>query len=68
MREQFQPELDVRANRYIWYGTRQLFHGLTLTFRETSAGVFAAHSYNFSPTTSTFIGRMRSADMDQSGF
>ena len=53
--EQFQPELDIRANRYIWYGTHQLFHGLTLTFRENSAGTFAAHSYKFSPTTSTFI-------------
>ena len=53
--EQFQPELDFRANRYIWYGTHQLFHGLTLTFRENTAGVFAAHSYKFSPTTSTFI-------------
>ncbi len=53
--EQFQPELDLRANRYIWYGTNQLFHGLTLTFRENDAGVFAAHSYKFNPTTSTFI-------------
>src|SRR4026209_257384 len=53
--EQFQPELDLRANRYIWSGTHQLFHGLTLTFRENSAGTFAAHSYKFSPTTSTFI-------------
>ena len=53
--EQFQPELDSRANRYIWYGTNQLFHGLTLTFRENEAGVFAAHSYKFNPTTSTFI-------------
>ena len=53
--EQFQPELDLRTNRYIWYGTHQLFHGLTLTFRENASGVFAAHSYKFSPTTSTFI-------------
>jgi anthraniloyl-CoA monooxygenase len=53
--EQFQPELDSRANRYIWYGTHQLFHGLTLTFRENNAGVFAAHSYKFNSTTSTFI-------------
>lgn len=53
--EQLQPELDLRTNRYIWYGTNQLFHGLTLTFRENSAGVFAAHSYKFNPTTSTFI-------------
>ena len=52
---QFQPHLDVRPNRYIWYGTNKLFHGLTLTFRENQAGVFAAHSYKFNKTTSTFI-------------
>jgi anthraniloyl-CoA monooxygenase len=53
--EQLQPSLDVRSNRYMWYGTHQLFHGLTLTFRENEAGVFAAHSYKFNQTTSTFI-------------
>src|SRR5437588_1327832 len=53
--ERFQPNLSVRPNKYIWYGTRQLFHGLTLTFRESDAGVFAAHSYKFSPQASTFI-------------
>ena len=52
---EFQPRLDVRPNRYIWYGTNKLFHGLTLTFRENQAGVFAAHSYKFSKSTSTFI-------------
>lgn len=52
---QFGPDLDVRPNRYIWYGTKQLFHGLTLTFRENEAGVFAAHSYKFNRSTSTFI-------------
>ena len=52
---EFQPLLDVRPNRYIWYGTNKLFHGLTLTFRENEAGVFAAHSYKFNKTTSTFI-------------
>jgi anthraniloyl-CoA monooxygenase len=51
----FVPSLDVRPNRYIWYGTNRLFHGLTLTFRENEAGVFAAHSYKFNETTSTFI-------------
>lgn len=52
---EFQPRLDARPNRYIWYGTNKLFHGLTLTFRENDAGVFAAHSYKFNKTTSTFI-------------
>src|SRR6185369_4326266 len=66
--EQFQPELDVRANRYIWYGTNQLFHGLTLTFRENTAGVFAAHSYKFNKTTSTFIVECDPQTWDNAGF
>lgn len=51
----FEPSLSVRHNKYIWYGTHRLFHGLTLTFRESAAGVFAAHSYKFDKQTSTFI-------------
>jgi anthraniloyl-CoA monooxygenase len=53
--EKFHPNLSTRPNKYIWYGTNHLFHGLTLTFRENNAGVFAAHSYKFDKTTSTFI-------------
>jgi len=52
---EFKPDLGARPNKYIWYGTNQLFHGLTLTFRETREGVFAAHSYKFDANTSTFI-------------
>ena len=66
--EQLQPELDLRTNRYIWYGTDQLFHGLTLTFRENNAGVFAAHSYKFNPTTSTFIVECDPHTWDKAGF
>jgi len=51
----FLPSLDVRPNRYIWFGTNRLFHGLTLTFRENEDGVFVAHSYKFNKNTSTFI-------------
>ncbi len=53
--KEFQPSLDLRKNRYIWLGTRQLFDGLTLIFREHEAGLFIAHAYKFSDTTSTFI-------------
>jgi anthraniloyl-CoA monooxygenase len=52
---EFQTDLNVRPNKYIWFGTHQLFHGLTLTFRETGHGLFAAHSYKFDASTSTFI-------------
>lgn len=66
--EAFRPTLDVGRNKYIWYGTRQLFHGLTLTFRESDAGVFAAHSYKFSPQASTFIVECDEETWARSGF
>ena len=66
--ENFNPHLDVRSNRYIWYGTNRLFHGLTLTFRENVAGVFAAHSYKFNSTTSTFIVECDAQTWDEAGF
>ncbi|MBI3541508.1 MAG: FAD-dependent monooxygenase [Deltaproteobacteria bacterium] len=55
--ESFGPSLDLRPNKYIWYGTPRLFHGLTLTFRTNQDGLFIAHSYKFSldPPCSTFI-------------
>jgi len=64
----FVPSLDVRPNRYIWYGTNKLFHGLTLTFRENEAGVFAAHSYKFNQTTSTFIIECDQETWNTAGF
>jgi anthraniloyl-CoA monooxygenase len=66
--EHFGPDLGVRSNRYIWYGTNQLFHGLTLTFRENEAGVFSAHSYKFNQTTSTFIVECDQQTWEQSEF
>lgn len=65
---QFQPDLSERPNKYIWYGTHQLFHGLTLTFRENDSGVFAAHSYKFNSTTSTFIVECDHETWSKAGF
>ncbi|HEY3875131.1 MAG TPA: monooxygenase, partial [Candidatus Kapabacteria bacterium] len=64
----FKPELSTRTNRYIWFGTPHLFHGLTLTFRENSAGVFAAHSYKFNRELSTFIVECDEETWDSAGF
>ena len=66
--ESFRPQLGVGRNRYVWYGTNKLFHGLTLTFREAEAGVFAAHSYKFNRTTSTFIVECDEQTWTQAGF
>jgi anthraniloyl-CoA monooxygenase len=64
----FRPTLDVRTNRYVWYGTPRLFHGLTLTFRDDGAGVFAAHSYKFNDSLSTFIVECDEATWRAAGF
>ncbi len=66
--EHFRPALGAGANKYIWYGTRRLFHGLTLTFRESEAGVFAAHSYKFSKELSTFIVECDEETWARAGF
>jgi len=51
----FLPVIDVRQNKYIWLGTQQSFQGLSMFFRQTEAGLFIAHAYQFSATHSTFI-------------
>ncbi len=60
--------LSSGQNRYIWYGTHKLFHGLTLTFRQNEAGVFAAHSYKFNNDTSTFIVECDEETWNTAGF
>lgn len=65
---EFKPTLSIRPNRYIWYGTPKLFHGLTLTFRQNDAGVFAAHSYKFNKSTSTFIVECDQETWEAAGF
>jgi anthraniloyl-CoA monooxygenase len=66
--DNFRPQIGFAKNRYIWYGTKQLFHGLTLTFRENANQVFAAHSYKFNQTTSTFIVECDEATWAAAGF
>jgi anthraniloyl-CoA monooxygenase len=54
-RATFRPSVETLSNRYVWYGTPQVFDCLTLTFREHRDGVFVAHHYRYGPAASTFI-------------
>lgn len=53
--KEFEPDLVVRPNRYIWLGTKKLYDAFTFDFRKTEHGWFQAHIYKFDDTTSTFI-------------
>ncbi len=64
----FQPSLEMRSNKYIWYGTHQLFDALSLIFRENGDGVFVAHAYRFNRTTSTFIVECDAETWEKSEF
>jgi anthraniloyl-CoA monooxygenase len=54
-RKRFGTQLGLGRNRYIWYGTRAPFGGLTLTFRLEGDDLFMAHSYKYNQDLSTFI-------------
>ena len=54
-RERFEPSLDERPNLLAWYGTTRLFEPLSLIFRQNQDGLIIAHSYQYSPTHSTFL-------------
>ena len=52
----FQPDIDVRACKYIWLGTHQKFDdAFTFIFEETEHGWIWAHAYQFDADTATFI-------------
>jgi anthraniloyl-CoA monooxygenase len=51
----FKPDLDIRKNKFIWFGTTQSFPAFTFAFEETEHGWFQAHAYQFEDGMSTFI-------------
>ncbi|NHQ87272.1 tryptophan hydroxylase [Iodobacter sp. HSC-16F04] len=49
------PDVEFGKNRYMWYGTPQIFDSMNLIFKATVHGVFIAHAYKYSSTMSTFV-------------
>jgi len=66
--DHFVPQVETLTNRYAWYGTRQRFECLTLTFRESRDGAFVAHHYRHAPDMSTFIVECDGPTWERAGF
>jgi 2-polyprenyl-6-methoxyphenol hydroxylase-like FAD-dependent oxidoreductase len=66
--QKFGTTTQWRANKFIWYGTSKAFNSLTLTFRETQAGVFCAHHYRYQPDMSTFLVEVTEGTWKRAGF
>jgi anthraniloyl-CoA monooxygenase len=65
----FKPDIDVRACKYIWLGTKQRFDdAFTFIFKESEHGWIWAHAYQFDADTATFIIECSQATWQGFGF
>ncbi len=53
--EHYQPEIDLRPNRFTWMGSTRPFDAFTFFFKETEWGIFIAHCYQYEPGASTWV-------------
>jgi len=53
--EHFGVDIQVRANKFFWFGTHKVFDAFTFAFEQTEAGWVWAHAYRFDANLSTFI-------------
>ncbi|MGD2102255.1 MAG: bifunctional salicylyl-CoA 5-hydroxylase/oxidoreductase [Acidimicrobiia bacterium] len=65
---ELRPSIDLRANKYIWFGTPKVFDRFHFLFEETSAGMIWAHVYPYSEEGSTFIVEMAPSTWRGLGF
>ena len=64
----FRPAYDVRACRYIWFGTDRVFDAFTFDIRDTPWGTMQVHAYPYDPTGSTLIVEMHDDVWRAAGF
>ena len=51
----FGTDIQVRKNKFFWFGTHKVFEAFTFAFEKTEAGWVWAHAYRFGEGLSTFI-------------
>jgi anthraniloyl-CoA monooxygenase len=67
-RDDFQVDIDVRPNKYIWLGANKAFDAFTFAFEQTQHGWVWAHAYKFDDDNSTFIVECSEKTWRASGF
>jgi hypothetical protein len=58
-KEHFRPSVDVRPNRFVWFGTTKPFPAFTFYFKPSPHGLWRVHAYQYEPGASTFIVEAR---------
>jgi anthraniloyl-CoA monooxygenase len=66
-RDHFRPMVDVRPNRFVWFGTTRPFPAFTFYFKNDRHGLWRVHAYQYEPNGSTFIVEAREATWRSAG-
>jgi anthraniloyl-CoA monooxygenase len=64
----FGPDIDQRANKYIWLGTDLVFEAFQFFVKQTPWGTMQIHGYPYSAAGSTFIVEMHERVWRAAGF
>ncbi|MDW8363362.1 MAG: FAD-dependent monooxygenase [Myxococcales bacterium] len=64
---QFEPSIELHANRYIWLGTPRPMKAFTFVFEHGPHGPFVVHAYPYGPSAGTFIVETTADTFERSG-
>src|SRR5215213_7071770 len=53
--DHFQPEVDLRPNKFTWMGSTRPLDAFTFIFQDTEWGPFIAHAYQYEVGRSTWV-------------
>jgi anthraniloyl-CoA monooxygenase len=56
--DHFQPESDLRPNRFVWMGSTKPLDAFTFVFKEVPEGIVILHAYQYEAGRSTWIFEM----------
>lgn len=64
----FEPQIDLRPNRFVWLGTTRPFPAFTFYFKEDAHGLWRVHAYQYDAQgNSTFIVEARESTWAAAG-
>ncbi len=66
--EHFGVDIQVRRNKFFWFGTHKTFDAFTFAFEQLPEGWVWAHAYRFDDDLSTFIVEMEPETWSALGF
>ncbi|SCY94458.1 bifunctional salicylyl-CoA 5-hydroxylase/oxidoreductase [Microvirga guangxiensis] len=65
--DHFQPEVDLRPNKFAWMGSTRPLDAFTFIFQETEWGPFIAHAYQYEANRSTWVFETDPETFDRAG-